>query len=455
MSCSTTVKNYRVYCTTGGNYETIWSSTVPTVCPSDGGPIDTSLTTIIDTVGTNIVDTGANFDAFQRLRVSQLTTQLDIKQTQNQQPLLISQVQSGSGLSTYNSGQSSTTLSTAATNDYAIAQTFIRGQYQSGKSQLIEMTFSEFQSQTNIIKRVGYFNSSTSAPYTATLDGIFMESNDTGIYFKIYRNGTEIFNVEQSEWDDPADGTQDCPALDFSQSQILLIDFQWLGVGRVKFSFFVGSILYPVYTAANANIHDVVYMATPNHSLRWEIRQSGAGSGSLTYICAAVHTEGGNNIVGRQLTVGTNQNFINANSSGTYYALVGLRLLSTSPGTKVELLSLNMAPLSNDAVFWQLRFNPTVAGTFTYNAVSGSNIEGAVGDTTNSPSTNTVTGGTILASGYINRGDASALSASFSNALRLGTSIAGTATTLVLCCTPVNGYSMLDVTGTITWFETE
>lgn len=49
---------WRVYCTTNDNYEYVVSDTEPTICPSDSGPIDTALTTIIDTEYSDIYSAG-------------------------------------------------------------------------------------------------------------------------------------------------------------------------------------------------------------------------------------------------------------------------------------------------------------------------------------------------------------------------------------------------------------
>ena len=450
-----TVKQYRVFCTTGGIYEFAWGTTAPTVCPSDGGPIDTSLTTVVSEISNDVVNTGAQYDAFGRLRVSELNTILDLKQTGGQLPLLIDQVQSGTASSTYNTNESSTTLATSAASDYAISQSFQRGQYQSGKSALVELTFSGMQSETNIIKRVGYFNSSTTAPYTANLDGIFLQSDDTGIYLKVYRNGTEIDSAEQANWLDPCDGTSNCPAVDWSKAQIFSFDFQWLGVGRVAFYLTIGEMSYLIHVFPHSNILDKVYMAQSNHSVRWEIRQTGAGSGSMNYICSAFHTEGATNVTGKQFSQGTGVNTVNANISGTFYAIAGIRLANINAAPRVDVISTTLIPTTTDALVWQLRLNPTVAGTFTYNTVTNSLVQAAVGDTASNPSSNTVTGGTILESGYVNRGSSEASASEFFNGIRIGASINGTLDTLVLCVSPVSGYSNLDVAGSINWFESE
>lgn len=53
----TTVYYWRVYCTTDNQYEYVWNDSEPTVCPvNNSHTIDSSLTTILDTLGENIVE---------------------------------------------------------------------------------------------------------------------------------------------------------------------------------------------------------------------------------------------------------------------------------------------------------------------------------------------------------------------------------------------------------------
>jgi hypothetical protein len=236
----------------------------------------------------------ANLDAFSRLRVAQLTTVLDLKHLHDKQPLLVDEVVNGSATSVYSTSLSSVTMSVNAANDYVIRQTFQRFEYQSGKSQLIFCTFSGFQSETNVIKRVGYFSSSTLAPYTTALDGLFLDSDGTDISINIYRSGTVIENTSQSSWNiDSLDGTGPSGInVDWSKNFILVIDFQFLGVGRVRWGADIdGQIVY-FHESKHANNLSSVYMSSPNQPIRYEIRATGAAESSFQMICAAVNSEG-------------------------------------------------------------------------------------------------------------------------------------------------------------------
>ena len=63
--------------------------------------------------------------------------------------------------------------------------------------------------------------------------------------------------------------------LDLTKSQIFVIDYEWLGVGRVRFGFvFAGAIVY-CHDAVFANTVGSVYMSTPNNPLRYQTEATG------------------------------------------------------------------------------------------------------------------------------------------------------------------------------------
>ena len=88
---------------------------------------------------------------------------------------------------------------------------------------------------------------------------------------------------------------------------------------------------------------------------------------------------------------------------------------------------------------------------FTYNGQSQSAVEIAKGALAN-----TVTGGFCLGSGLFASGGVNvsgATSKDLSNAILLGSTIAGVVDTIVLCVRPIAGATNIDIEGTITWRE--
>lgn len=386
-------------------------------------------------------------DAFSRLRVSQLSSLLNITQLNDKSPLLVDEVLNGTGTSTYSSGNASTIMATAANADYVIRQTKQRMPYYAGKSQLVLSTFSGFQVETNVEKQIGYYSSSTSAPYNTTYDGLFLRSDASGISVNIYRAGTQVEKTYQTSWNvDPLDGTGASGiTVDWSKDQIFVMDFQYLGVGRVRWYLDIDGVLVKFHESMHANILTTVYMASPNQPLRWEIRQTGVGSGAMRVICSSVSSEGSVDSLGINKAIDMGTTHVDANTTGVKYALLGIRLKTTNIDSQIKLIASNVLSLTTDSFLWTLMLNPTVAGTFTYTDIANSALQRATGATAN-----TVTGGIQVGAGYQYQQQTS--NSSLDSALKLGSTIDGTRDTLVLCATPLS--SNADIIGSLQWIET-
>ena len=233
--------------------------------------------------------------------------------------------------------------------------------------------------------------------------------------------------------------------IDRHNFEFYFIDFEWLGLGLVRWGLVRGGEIVYFHTSRHDNITTGTYMSSPNQPLRWELESTG-GAGTFTYVCASVNSEGSINKVGKILSANNGSDFVNANTVGVNYALLGVRLGATHLDAFIDVINFTMLGVTNDNLLYSLWLNPTVAGTFTYNAISESSAEIAKGA---AGGTNTITGGTLLDSGYIASGNNKDVS--IDNAIKLGSSIAGVRDTIVLAVTPLS--SNLDVFGSITWRE--
>jgi len=139
----------------------------------------------------------SNLDAFGRLRTSNVTSLLEYKHVYDKLPIVINEVTAGTATSIFDKPNSQVVMSVSTTNDYVIRQGVARGIYQPGKGQIFEASFSSFQLQTNVIKRVGYFTTSSTAPYNSVIDGFLLESNGQTniISFQIWQSGTTTFSA--------------------------------------------------------------------------------------------------------------------------------------------------------------------------------------------------------------------------------------------------------------------
>jgi hypothetical protein len=405
-----------------------------------------------------------SIDAFGRWRVSNPETLFDSKnifndpdQTdaseENQILFYDNQETSGSGTSTkYNPNESSQTVSVGATTaGKRTRQTKMRFNYQPGKSQEVMMTFNLDGTQSGITKREGIFDDQ---------NGLFLRAVGDAISLvrRSYVTGSAVDTaVAQASWNlDKMDGTGISGiTLDWTKTQILFIDYEWLGVGRVRIGFVVDGIIYYVHQFLNANNLDLVYMTTPNLPLRSEIENDGTGVASdLTQICSTVISEGGSQDLGMIRYASTNGTHVDMATENLVYAVIGIRLKSAYIGASIKQLNAALQlQTGSHKVEWMLIFNPTVAGTFTYADETNSAVQIARG-----AAANTVTGGYKMSGGFLESGGNQAGNAGSSdkglnNALLLGSLIDGTVDEIVLCARPIDGSTGVDIEGSMVWRE--
>lgn len=235
---------------------------------------------------------GPNLDAFSRLRVSSPKTIFDSSFLYDLLPLVYGQVATGGGSITHAPLVSSAQMTVnTVSGAVAIMQSYTYHRYLPGKSQAVLMTQVLGAAVTNVVKRCGYFDSN---------DGIYLEQNgttDVAIVRRTSTSGSAVNNrVVQADWNiDKLDGTGASGlTLDLSKASILVIDLQWLGMGRVRVGFDIdGKIIY-THQFLNANSLTVPYMKTGTLPIRWEISNIGTSSGTSMYAtCSAVLSEGG------------------------------------------------------------------------------------------------------------------------------------------------------------------
>ena len=127
-------------------------------------------------------------------------------------------------------------------------------------------------------------------------NGIFFEC-DGSLSWNIAKNGSITETVTQANWNvDKLDGTGPSGiTLEPEATQILIIDYEWLGVGRVRVGFVIDGLIYYVhyFNHANDDTFTSVYMSTPNLPLRYTIETDGTEAAELDHICSSVISEGG------------------------------------------------------------------------------------------------------------------------------------------------------------------
>lgn len=372
------------------------------------------------TTNTSFTD-GPTVDAFGNLRTSSPRVLFESKLISDDGPLLWERVTSGStAKSEWTSPISKYEVS--GSGDYVISETYQKFVYEAGQSHKILMTFQLGAPVASTTARVGYFNSSTVAPHTADFDGLYLERDGLTVNFCVANSGS-IDTYEQSTWADPLDGTGTSGVtVDWSKSQILFMDFQWLGVGRVRVGLVIGGELIYFHEVDHANVITGVYMNSANHSLRHELRSSG-GQSDFHQICASVQTEGNVSNDGIIQSVTSDRAGIAVAAAGPDEAILGVRLKSGSPYAAIDVIGASILELTgNDNFQYSLIRNPTVAGAVTWQDMPTGSFQFAEGS-----GTNTVTAGTgvTLDSGWVAKGLSGGFTPADKSLIRPGTTIAG------------------------------
>lgn len=234
----------------------------------------------------------AVFDAFGRLRVSSPVTIFDSKLSYNTGSLIWDTVLTAGGTAVHRQNESSVRMTVAANGDSVVRQSRQYLPYRPGKSLLAACTFVLGEQVDNARSRIGFFDAN---------NGIYFEQDASGdlyIVRRTYTSGSVVNNaVAQSAWNiDTFQGTGPSQkTLVPAKAQILLIDLQWLGVGRVRVGFDIDGVFYPAHEFLNANSLSLVYMTTATLPVRYEITATGviAKSSYMDQICSAVVSEGG------------------------------------------------------------------------------------------------------------------------------------------------------------------
>lgn len=412
-------------------------------------------------------------DAFGRIRVANPETLFESKLPTGKGPINWDELLTSGGTSTHVSADACVNMAVAANGDAVTRQTWRRFNYQPGKSQLIFMT------------------------------GVALSANDTSVTAKVVvrKNGSDTA-ISQSSWNiDRLDGSGGSAnpsgiTLDFKKAQIFVIDFEWLGVGAVRFGFVIDGIIYYCHEARHSNSSTSVYMSTPNMPLRYEVTantastftkrigyfdngptNAGSGNGlyfewtgswttssTLTQICTTVISEGGRDVVGYQRSAGRltsagtwSPGFATGAVLGaaTMFPIVAIRLRSTAFGISVSPISFNVVCNTTADMFYALLLNPTITGTalsFITTGLSNSAVEYDIARTNASYITPPNQGIVIDSGVFIQNTNTPPILGQSRTELFLGAGITGTPDVLVLAAGRI-GSTNETIYGSITWRE--
>jgi hypothetical protein len=336
-------------------------------------------------------------DSFGRLRVSEPFTLFDSSHRFDDNDLWATATATG-GTAVFNANQGLVDLNvTGASGSSVVRETIKVFAYQPGKSLLVLNTFVMSPARSGLVQRVGYYGAN---------NGYYLELIHNGQVSFVERSivtGSLINSpVDQSQWNgDKLDGTGPSGlTLDLTKAQILWMDLEWLGVGSVRMGFVINGQFILCHTFNHANIIASTYITTASLPLRYEIFNTGStlGGSTLKQICSTVISEGGYELRGKQQSIGTPITApMTFAVAGTYYPVVGIRLISTRLDAIVIATAISLIGLGNGKNYQWRVVNGNVA-------ISGGSWVPAGGDSAveyNITGTS-ATGGRILASGFVN-----------------------------------------------------
>lgn len=387
---------------------------------------------------------GTNLDAFGRLRVSNPFTLFDSQNRYEKDPHFDESL-TGSATSTYLSNESAVQLAvTTASGDKAVRQSLRVFPYQPGKSLLFLATFTMAAGQTNLRQRVGYFNAD---------NGVFFQKDGSTLSFVVrtYTSGSvsDARTVTQANWNgDKLDGTGSSGiTLDTTKTQILFMDFEWLGVGSVRCGFIIDGQFIVAHTFHNANSQTAVYMQTAILPVRYEIEATGtlSTSASMKQICSSVMSEGGYDQISQEHIA--RRTTVLGSVGTTFLPLVSIRLASDSLGAVIIPSSINVLPTTSGDYEVVLLRNATLTGA-SYNTTDFNHVDYDVSATA-------LSGGTIVQQNYVT---ASPLSSSsnipnlgYNFNLQLGVTIGGTSDVYTVAVRRLSGSG--DAIGSLSFYD--
>jgi hypothetical protein len=296
----------------------------------------------------------------------------------------------------------------------------------------------------NLTQRVGYFNEQ---------NGVFFQRIDGTLSFVLRSSVTgavsDARTANQSAWNgDKLDGTGPSGlTLDSAKSQILWMDFEWLGVGSVRCGFIINGQYIICHTFTNANEITSTYMTTAILPVRYEITSTSAVAATLKQICSSVMSEGGYDAQSASYTAMRSTE--RTSFSTTFVPLVSIRLATGRSGAVVLLRQAQALPTVTQNYEVVVFKNATLTGA-SWVPTTSTNVEF---DETSTA----LTGGVIVSQDYVtstSQGRSAAnVDAGYNWDLQIGATIAGVSDVFTLAIRTLDATPTGDAWGAISFFD--
>lgn len=340
-------------------------------------------------------------DAFGRLRISNPVTLFDSQHRYIENEKWNTLTTSG-GSYNHNSFESAINMVVDGTSGAKVYRETKRVfAYQPGKSLLILNSFAMSQVfDAQLRQRVGYFDSD---------NGIYLEKEGLTNYIVLRSSvsGNQVnTRIAQDDWNgDKFDGTgysanfnsSWSTGVDVTKGNIFWISIEWLGVGNVKCGFVVDGEFITAHTFNNVNANPSTYMTTAALPCRYEIENTALRviPATLKQICSTVISEGGYDIGGTPRSFGPSvNNPKRLTNNAQTYPVVSIRLKPSRSNSIAVPIGYSFVALNNTNYRYKLVSGATIVGANWTDISANSSIQ------YNANNSSTMTGGTILESGY-------------------------------------------------------
>ena len=286
----------------------------------------------------------------------------DLKMTGTDLPSFFDTFTAGGGTAVYNAQRAAVDMTVpASAGAIVIRQTFQRFAYQAGREQNFNKTYYNFHLQTDVVKRIGAFFASYTAPHNTARVGPWIEAN--GVDNKYYLVIGDGITERKAEFIDILDGLgpSGISISTWEDNRFSDLNFLHLGVGPVEMRQLVGRLSILCAEIFSDQGLQGAWVFDPSLPFRCEIESFG-GAGTFAHICTKISTEAGNeDLLGIPICLDGSED-LQVNDSGDYYAAYLIRL---KPGrySRLKFISVSGVPETNDdvAIYWIK--NPVIGAT--------------------------------------------------------------------------------------------
>lgn len=265
-----------------------------------------------------------------------------------------------------------------ASGEYLVRQSSRIMPYFAGYPAYTELTIDTFAPEDGVTKRAGNFSSSTTAPYTADLDGYWLESSEGTLYLKALNNGTVTARIPFRNWT----GYKQLRDYDWDNFTVIMFDHLWLGGAALRLW-----VAHP--TEGWVLAHTVPYVGNyqgtithgPQNFIRYEIRAESGASGSMRAICNQ-YSVLGDVVFNAFNKVSVNSAAVSCGSTSSIYALQGIKLNAAHRHMGMQFSEMGSSTASvNDTGILMLLKNPTLSSALSYSTVGRVDIAFATNQT--------------------------------------------------------------------------